>query len=315
MRLEDLSYIVCPTCKESLDIDIKEQNDLKIKTAMLLCSTCKKTYNVKNYIPRFISSQEYVESFGDEWHLFKRVKNDRLKMSEDEMKNYLALTKDDIYNKKILEIGCGAGPYLEVSARRFKAAHIVGIDLSQAVDAAYENVGHLDNVTIIQANLFSLPFKDNFFDVVYSLGVLHHTPNTHEAFKAVSTKVTQGGVLSIWLYGAYWLRKSRNQDRLRRYITSKLSSKTLYKVSKIASYLYYLYKIPFIGTALRETIPIAMDKDKEVRALNTFDLYSPTYIHRHYVDEVYTWFKNEGFENIEPAHYLLGMKASRKVSN
>jgi len=70
----------------------------------------------------------------------------------------------------------------------------------------------------------------------------------------------------------------------------------------------HLYLVPIIGDGLRERFPIGMDKDREVRELNTFDIYSPTFVSHHYLDEVYSWFKEEGFKEIEPTRYILGMK-------
>jgi SAM-dependent methyltransferase len=313
MQKKALEYLVCPICQCDFELhDVVEEKN-RIKEGTLFCPLCKASFAIHHFIPRFVSDQEYVASFGEEWHLFKHVKNERPAMSEDEMYQYMGLKKEDIADKEVLEIGCGAGPYLDISARVFGAKHIIGVDLSRAVDAAYENVGHLENVTIIQANLFHLPLRKSTFDVVYSLGVLHHTPNTHQAFQAIAPFVKPKGLLSVWLYGAYWLKKSVNQDRIRKLFTSKMSPMALYRFSIIASWLYYLYKIPFIGHAFRETFPIAMDQDRHVRALNTYDLYSPTYINRHYVDEVYRWFSEEGFEAIEPCHYLLGMKGQKVV--
>lgn len=312
MLKESLSFFVCPSCKNDLKLNIKEENNHRVKEGTLECVNCANEYKIINYVPRFVTNEEYVSSFGDEWHLFKKVKNSKPHMSKDEMNKYLSLNKEDIENKTILEIGCGAGPYLDISAREYNAKHIIGVDLSRAVDSAYENVGDLENVTIIQANLFSLPFKNSTFDLVYSLGVLHHTPNTKEAFNSITPFVKEGGEVSIWLYGKYWERKIRNQNWIRRNLTSKLSSKQLYVFSKIASYLYYLYLTPILGDGLRERLPIAMDKDIEVRQLNTFDMYSPTYINYHYLDEVYEWFEENGFEKIKPSKYLLGMKGIKK---
>ena len=115
----------------------------------------------------------------------------------------------------MLEIGCGAGPYPDICANYYNAKEVIGIDLSRAVDAAYENVGKNKNVTVIQADLFKLPFKVKF-DTVYSLGVLHHTPDTKKAFFSIANFVKEGGILSIWLYGYYWKRKIDNQQWIRK---------------------------------------------------------------------------------------------------
>lgn len=305
-----IDMLRCPDCRSGLALSVLEENEGRIKEGMLKCVGCSGVYKIKNYIPRFVTEERYSSSFGKEWHFYRKVKSPA--MAADEMKKMLFIEKRDIQDKIVLDVGCGAGSYINVCANNYAARYVVGVDLSVSVDAANENVGHKRNVLIVQADLFHLPFKDACFDVVYSSGVLHHTPDTKKAFYAITQYVKEGGLLAVWLYGNYWPRKSKNQDRIRKLITSKLSYRNLHFISNAASYLYYLYKVPFIGTALRETIPLAMDSDQEIRKLNNFDLYSPAYINRHYLDEVYGWFKENGFEDIEPSGFILGMKGYKR---
>ena len=63
---------------------------------------------------------------------------------------------------------------------------IVGVDLStHSIDLAQDFVGLRENVFLVQADLFALPFERETFQHIYSIGVLHHTPDTKRAFEAI----------------------------------------------------------------------------------------------------------------------------------
>ncbi len=304
-----INLIECKKCQCDFNLNVKVEKNKKVKEGNLICPTCNKTYKITNFIPKFVEDEQYVESFGDEWTIFNNVKN-KSKIFDNDIKNYLALNKEDIKGKRVLEIGCGTGPYLQKNAQ--VADEIIGIDLSRAVESSQKNVGHLPNVTIMQADLFNLPFKEGVFDVVYSLGVLHHTPNTHKAFKSIVPYVRKNGILSIWLYGAYWPRKYKNAEIIRNKFTYKLSKWQLLLWCKMLSYFYYLYKIPILGNGLREVLPIDMSTERNVRVCHNYDMYSPTYVHTHSLNEVYTWFKDEEFYDMEPSNWIVGMKAYKR---
>jgi SAM-dependent methyltransferase len=109
-----------------------------------------------------------------------------------------------------------------VLAAQFGAREVVGIDLSDAVEAAYQNTCHLPNVHVVQADIFNLPFASPF-DLAYSIGVLHHLPEPKEGFLALLRHVKPRGRLSVWVYGKegnLWIE--RIVDPVRLHLTTRL---------------------------------------------------------------------------------------------
>src|SRR5207248_10189362 len=100
--------------------------------------------------------------------------------------------------RTVIEMGCGMGKYVHTVARYAKLA--VGLDLSHSLERARENTRHLPNVLLVQGNILQPPFRPGAFDYVYSVGVLHHTPDCRLAFKRSASLVRPGGHFSVWLY-------------------------------------------------------------------------------------------------------------------
>jgi ubiquinone/menaquinone biosynthesis C-methylase UbiE len=113
-------------------------------------------------------------------------------------------------NKDILEIGIGIGSDGTRWARYAKS--YTGIDLTdEAVEATRIHFKHLGlKGKIIKANTEVLPFSDNEFDIVYSHGVLHHTPDIRKALKEIYRVMKPQGEFILMLYSKdslnYWLR-------------------------------------------------------------------------------------------------------------
>ena len=91
-------------------------------------------------------------------------------------------------DKLVLDAGCGIGRHAFFAAA-YGAKEVIGIDLSDAVDTAFENVGHLPNAHIVQADIYDPPFRrataGGDFDFIYSIGVLHHLPDPESGLRSL----------------------------------------------------------------------------------------------------------------------------------
>jgi len=228
------------------------------------------------------------------------------------------LSPAEFAGRLTLDAGCGMGRFTRVAGSH--GGEVIGVDLSESVYRASELTGHMLNVHIVQADLMHLPFPAESFDIIYSLGVLHHTPDTHKAFASVARQVRPGGMFSIWVYGTaggyadfasnplrperlrfvrpawakklYWLlvlTREKCSNALRR-ITVRLPHKMLYACCYV---LALLGKVP-----LMKYVTFSAHPDWRVRLLENFDWLSPPFQHHHTKEEVFSWFHEGGFEHV-----------------
>jgi ubiquinone/menaquinone biosynthesis C-methylase UbiE len=111
---------------------------------------------------------------------------------------------DEGQGKDVLEIGVGMGTdHLEWA--KSKPSSLAGIDLTPRAiaytRARLQAAGYHSNLQVGDAE--SLGFSDQTFDLVYSWGVLHHTPNTAKAIDEVYRVLRPGGIARIMIYHKY----------------------------------------------------------------------------------------------------------------
>src|SRR5215475_11684930 len=267
MKISALDVFVCPDCKGRLELRVRTKRGPEILEGRLICGGCGASYDVTRGVPRFGPNGRYAGSFGWQWHWFRTVQLDSM-----------------------------AGGSRSAEQAAAKGAEVFGIDLTPAVDAAYRNIGERANVHLAQADIFALPFRAGTFDLAYSIGVLHHTPDPQTAFARIAPAVRPGGKFAVYLYACYG-SSHRASDALR-VVTTRLPLRVMWALSAAAVPLYYLYRAPLLGRLVRLAAPISMEPDWRWRWLDTFDWYTPKYQWKFLYPEVFRWFRDNGFEHV-----------------
>ncbi len=209
MRMSFLKLVVCSQCGGELNLVEQRYVAEEIREGKLSCQ-CGQSYDIRGFVPRLVPSDGYVNNFSFQWDRHRRTQLDSgdRKESEETFLLSTGLTREQLRGKVVLDVGCGMGRYSDVASRY--DAEVVGIDLSYSIEAAQENLGMRPNVHLAQADLFHVPFRKNSFDYIFSMGVLHHTPDCREAVMGLIPFLKEGGTLAVWVYPKYKLHTLYN---------------------------------------------------------------------------------------------------------
>ena len=305
-------WLACPDCHAELTLRIDEREGEEITSGMLTCTSCKRECPILRSVPRFVETDQYVGSFSFEWNTHQTTQLDSITKRQDSevtFREKTGFTPEEMKGKLVLDVGCGSGRFMQIAERY--GSDVIGIDLSFAVEAANRNMGKHPNIHILQADVFRLPFKKEIFDYIYSIGVLHHTPDTKKAFLSVVPLLKQGGRIAIWVYDFY-SHLPIIMSRYYRKITTRMPKRLLYYLCYVAVPYYYLLKIPFLRHIFRAILPTAPWPDWRWRVLDTYDWYSPKYQWWHTDHEVYPWFAEAGLTNIRVLDLPVAFSGEKK---
>jgi SAM-dependent methyltransferase len=286
---------------------------LRRTEAELRCPACNATYPIVGGVPRFVGDEFYSGSFGFQWNRFARTQLDSANgttESRDTFVEKTGWTLADLKGVRVLDAGCGMGRFAEVCADA--GAEVHAIDLSIAVEAAARNLSGRQNVSVYQADIMNLPFAEGSFDRIYSLGVLHHTPNTRAAFERLVPLLKPGGIITIWVYSTELL-VWRGGELLRRF-TPRLSRHWLLRLSRLAIPMYYVHNNRLAGRFTRVWLPTSLHRNPEWRWLDTFDWYAPKYQWKHSAEEVEGWFRDAGLEGVRRHTFPVSVSGRRAAA-
>lgn len=206
-----------------------------------------------------VAKKSAAEVWGYQWQQFHQVWQE--KAGEEQFYRWVQpLRPEDLQGKIVLDAGCGTGRHVRYSAQHAKV--VIGIDLSFATRVAERLSHELPNAHIVQADIYRLPFLQETFDRIFSLGVLHHLPDPKGAYLGLLPYAKKGGSATAWLYGREnnWFAAC-GLEIIRKLITRRLPLPCLRALALIPSIILrlviqFIYvPLNFIAPALAAKLP------------------------------------------------------------
>jgi SAM-dependent methyltransferase len=253
---------------------------------------------------------ETVEAFGEEWTAF-----DQSALSAAELQRqfdaYFAIfpwaaLADDAHG---FDLGCGSGRWARLVAPRVGYLHCIDASAA-AIEVARGNLADQPNCEFHAASVDAMCLADGSMDFGYSLGVLHHVPDTLAGIKACTAKLKPGAPFLIYLYYALdqrpaWFKAIFRVADALRLVVSRLSHRQKVVVSTvIASLVYY----PFSRFALLvertggevDGLPLSTYRDRSFYSMRTdaLDRFGTRLEQRFTREQVVAMLEQAGCENV-----------------
>lgn len=296
-----------------------------MRTGALSCERCSAEYQIRDFIPRLVRNDEnYASDFGFQWNKHSRTQYDSdsgIQVSEHRFFNETGWPRN-MQGQLILEAGSGSGRFTEHAAST--GAMVVSFDYSKAVEANYRSNGNLENVLILQADIYRPPFAVESFDKILCIGVIQHTPSPADAFQSLAGLLKPTGNLVVdayerlpgvkcYLETKYWVRP----------LTKRLSHETLYKFCEFwVTLLWPLCRLSYRLTGRRSlswfllvadyrgVYPLSEEKLKQWSILDSFDMLAPEYDQPQSIQSMTAWYEKAGLANLDVKKGYYGIQGS-----
>jgi uncharacterized protein YbaR (Trm112 family)/SAM-dependent methyltransferase len=275
--------------------------------------------------PSMPGEQDVLRTFSTEWVRYQWDDRSYWNLTPEawfrSLRFMLDLERQPIRGKTVLEVGIGVGGVADYNAR-VEGAEVVGMDLGYAVDAAFRQFGRNPGLHIVQASLFAPPFPVDAFDLVYSFGVLHHSFSTRQAFESVAPLPRRGGRLYVWVYHPG--NETRTLGRRVIMVLERILRPLAWRLPEAAQNV--LLAPLALLYVLHQAVRAARSGGEQVRygwreAMHAArDRFTPRFVHRHTEEEVGTWFRESGYEQVRthppeppPSYLPVGFTANTSV--
>jgi SAM-dependent methyltransferase len=264
--------------------------------------------------------QRSTLSFQREWTDYYSSLGWRENEFEVEQEMFLTYTRampNFFADKVVVDAGCGNGRYVRIvnrlSSPRPKV--VMAVDLSDSIFVAARNCTAFDNVIFMKIDVNVLPkVLKRPVDYVYSIGVLHHTPDAHASFCSLARCLGGDGFLSAFIYG----RGNRLLERVNRFLRNRFfrhwPHSLVYGLCVLVAIPGQVFRLKFVGPWMLDFVTRFVFVSPDVH--NMFDAYTAGWTSFHDKEEVKRWYRENGMDCVVDSQlnntslYCIGRKVS-----
>lgn len=251
-----------------------------------------------------------VDGFGYEWSTFDQSTISDAELNEIFSLYFAIFDWSKITNQSVgFDMGCGSGRWARLVAPRSGCLHLVDAS-KDALETAKNNLKDEKNCVFHLASVDNLPFEDESMDFGYSLGVLHHIPDTQAALKSCVDKLKPGAPFLVYFYYAFDNRPKWFQllwkisDYGRRFI-SQMPNTVKYIITQMIAALIY-WPLARMAKGLEkmgfnvDVIPLSAYRHNTFYTMRTdaFDRFATRLEQRFTRDEIQKMMIKSGLEGI-----------------
>ena len=278
---------------------------------------------------------DVARGFGKEWSTFRQDETSLAREQRETIfENYFRIFPWQLLPAGCgigADVGCGTGRWATMVAPRVSHLHLIDVS-PEVLAVARENLQGRDNVSFHISSVADIPLPAHSLDFAFSLGVLHHVPDTQAAINAIAGKLKEGAPFLVYLYYAFdnrpaWYRAlwaisdgirlvvSRLPHGLRRIISEIIAATIYWPIARLVA---LLSRLGITGGS----IPLSWYADKSFYVMRTdaYDRFCTRLEKRFTRAEIEQMLLRAGFEKIRfsdspPYWCAVGIRSPHGLPN